>query len=546
MSLRVPLAVVLRVDGQERHVTADVRDLTFGWVDPGGYASCRIDLDRPLSTQPREIGYYGDMTVYDTRSGAKVWEGRQEDPGRSAGDGEVWRVVAIGGRAHARDRTVPLTYVTTSLQAWGRVDNVTAGGQDSVTTDPGDATGVRQALVLRIPQGTTVAADSRVVSRNSEFAKAGMKIARVAFAWDAGITSGSLLVQAIMSTTGLGTADTIYSTALSTAGGSTAEVITTDWSAANGRNQVDVRFYNVTVTGGVSADTWWLSLRDIAVRAVLVDRSGVEITTAASYTTSTVLAHEVVADLLGRLLTQYDGPNAVISTTGTHPIDHLSYPDGVAPERVLADLMALETGHTWRVWGRTASGRWQYEWTEVPTAVRYEVGAEHYESEGSADGLYNAVTVRWRDAAGQIQTTTVAGTSPILSDANITRQGLIDLGDEVGSASDAARAGQEWLAERAYPANAGRVRISEPILDLQTGRMVQPWEIRPGLIRVRGILPRIDALNRTARDGVTVFRIVGCEYRASSNSATLDLDSRPASVPNLLAEALSRPVVRRR
>jgi hypothetical protein len=56
--------------------------------------------------------------------------------------------------------------------------------------------------------------------------------------------------------------------------------------------------------------------------------------------------------------------------------------------------------------------------------------------------------------------------------------------------------------------------------------MVQPWEIRAGnLIRVRDVTPRIDSLNATDRNGVTVFRVYAVDYDASSNTATLELDS---------------------
>lgn len=544
--LPIPLAVALTGGGRQLHVGHQVRDLTMRWTDPGGYATCRISLDRPLSVQPSEIAYYGQLTVYDGRSGAIVWDGRQEDPGRSAGDGQVWDLAAVGGQAHTRDRVVPLIYVDTNLQAWERVDNVTPGGTDGVTTDPGGVGGT--ALVLRIPQGTTVAVGSRVVSRYNGFSRSGQKVSRIAFSWDAGIGTTNLAVQSVISTGGVGLADTVYNTSLTTSGATVSRVITTDWSAANARNVADVRLVDTGATGAVSADTWWLSFRDLVVRALLIDKSGTEITTAASYSADTVLASEVVADLLGRLLTQFDGPNATIATT-SYGIKQLAYPDGADGAKVLADLMALEGGYTWRVWERpTTSGRYRFEWVARETSVRYEADTvDGYDAPGSADGLYNSVTVRWRDTGGVVRTTTVSGTSPALSAAGLTRQGQIDLGDEVGSDADAARAGEQWLAERAYPANAGRLRIARPIRDLQTGRMVAPWEIRPGLIRVRGILPRPDALNTTAlRDGVTIFRIAAWEYRVSDAAAVLELDSRPFTTAHQIAQVLARPVTRRR
>ena len=76
--------------------------------------------------------------------------------------------------------------------------------------------------------------------------------------------------------------------------------------------------------------------------------------------------------------------------------------------------------------------------------------------------------------------------------------------------------------------------------------MVEPWEIRPGLIRVRGILPRADALNASARDGVTVMRIRAAEYRASDAAAVLELDSYAPSTARSLANLQRRPYSPRR
>jgi hypothetical protein len=97
------------------------------------------------------------------------------------------------------------------------------------------------------------------------------------------------------------------------------------------------------------------------------------------------------------------------------------------------------------------------------------------------------------------------------------------------------------LAEHATPPNAGTLTIARPIYDHERGRMVDPWEIRPGnLIRVRGIQPNPNSLNVTDRDGVTVFQIVGTDYDTSSASATLELDSYSPTVARALAALSGR------
>ncbi|MEU5946319.1 hypothetical protein ABZ793_12245 [Micromonospora sp. NPDC047465] len=533
MSLPIPLTVRLRTARADRHVTADARDLVMRWTDPGGYASCTVPLDRPLTLQPDEVAYYGQVTVYDARDGSVAWDGRMEDPGRSARDGQVWDLTAVGGQAHTRDRTVPLFYVDDPLPSMDRVGINAPGGTDSRGEDPGGSGD--DALILQFPQGQTLATGARVAMRYRALWDAGQKLARFDYSWDAGVTDAGYTIEGLAGT-GTGAAETPRTQTLSTAGGGSSPrtVVTT---FANGRDMLYVRLVRTGAGVTVANDNTWVSIRSMRATAMRYLRGGGEQTSGYA---STVLASEVVADLLGRLLPDFDGTNATIAPT-TYPIDQLAYPDGVTAAQVLDDLLALESGFTWRVWERTQAGGYRFEWVARPSTVRYEADvADGYDSQGSADGLYNAVTVRWRDTAGRVRTTTRTAVVPDLVAADLTRQASIDLGSDVGSLAAAQRAGDQFLAEHQAAPNAGRLRVARPILDLETGRMVQPWEIRPGLIRVRGILPRADELNATSRDGVTVFRIVSSEFRASDGAATLELDSYANTTPRLLSTLMRR------
>ncbi len=93
----IPLVVRLSTGRADRVITRDVRTLGFRSTIPGGFASCEVQLDRPLSVDPDEIQLYGDLYIYDGRNGATIWQGRLEDPGRGAGSkGEIWTVRAAG------------------------------------------------------------------------------------------------------------------------------------------------------------------------------------------------------------------------------------------------------------------------------------------------------------------------------------------------------------------------------------------------------------------------------------------------------------------
>lgn len=547
MSIPIPLTIRLVTSRSDRVVTRDTRDIQFRSTAPGGFASAQITLDRPLSVQPDEIDYFGRLVITDARNGQVVWDGQLEDPGRTASDaGQVWQLTGIGPASHTRDRTIPYIVVDRDLRAFIAADNFTPGARAGVSVDPGDATGVRQALVMQFPQGLTVAVASRAVQRYDRIRQAGQKLARISFNWDAGRTDANFAANAFARTDGnLAGSDVVNSATLNTAGATVSgKVVVTNWT--NVRNTLDLQLTSST-TGAVGDDLLWASFSGIVIRAMLYGKDGVE-TLAAGYTLDTILASEVVADLLGRLLPRYDGANASIATT-TFNIEQLAYPDGVMPDKILSDLMLLEPAYYWAAWERQTNGRHRFEWTTWPTAVRYEADVKDgFDSPAAAADLYNSVRVRYLDIAGEIRTVQRTQTVASLTAAGLTREAFIDLGAEAGmTLTQASQAGDQYLAAHASPPNGGTLIIGRPISDLLAGRTVQPWEIRPGsLIRVRGVLPRVDALNPSGRDGVTIFRVVAVTYRTSSASAELELDSYPATITRALADLANRPQTRRR
>ncbi len=552
MTLTIPLSVRLSTAAGDRNVTAEVHDVEFRSVAPGGFASASIELSRPLTLQPPEIAYYGRLYIYDGRNGMVVWEGRVEDPGRGVGsDGQVWTINALGPSAHAQDRKVPYIMVDSQLQQWQpsmvgpKVSAVT-----SVTDDPGGGSTGNQVIVCRFPQSTTVALNDGAAMRYWPIQRAGQKLARYDYTWDAGFTNANWQEQAVTRTDGLGggSAEVSRSDTVNVAGGgSSAKVAVTDFP--NGRNTLDVRLL-VSAAGGAGttgSDTAWASFAGVVVLAMRYNAAGVELVSSGTptgfggYTTNSVLASDVVADLLGRLLPAYDGANASVATTA-FAINQLAYPDGVTPQQVLLDLMALEPAYFWAAWESNAAGKYRFIWQQWPTTVRYETDVfDGIDSPGSADGLFNAVRVRYKDAAGAIQTVQRTSTVAVLTAAGLTRESFIDLSDNVGSATAANQAGDQFLVQHQTAPNVGSLTVAGPVQDLSTGRAVMPWEVRPGnLIRVRGILPRPDSLNATTRDGVTVFRVTAVTYRASSASARLELDDYPYTVSTALAKLSAR------
>lgn len=542
--LNVPLAVRLVTARTDRHVSADVKSLRFRSAIPGGFASCEIELDRPLSLQPDEIAYYGQLHVYDGRNGETVWQGRMEDPGRGAGmQGEVWTVRAVGPAAHARDRTVKLIYVDRahetrwSLKGYSCAEPNSAGGEDQAMVDANDLPGMR----FRAPRGTVCPSQWTFGRVYRELADAGQSTARVSYHWDAGFTSGDWIVYS-MSRFGIGgVGDVIQPSYANTAGGSHVGIVVTDFPAGDNIVEIGLRYVGGGVT--VATDEAWALFSNVVIMARRYNKSGT-VLGAAEYTANTVTADKIVADLLGRLLNKFDGANASVAAC-TYAIEQLAYPDGVTSAKVLDDLMAFEPGFYWAAWEGDPA---RFEWAAWPSTVRYEASAKDgFDSPGSAGELYNAVTVRWREADGRLRRVQRTSIVQELIDAGLTRESHIDLGDEMGTYANAVRAGDQFLAEHASPPNAGTLTVMAPIFDNSLGQAVQPWEIRPGcLIRVRDVLPRVDALNPTDRDAVTVFRLVAVDYDAASNTARLELDSSPKTVEQMLAKVGSVQDRRRR
>jgi hypothetical protein len=538
--ITLPLTVRLRSSRRDSDITAQVHDLSFRTVIPGGYASLSISLSRPLRIQPDDIEYYGSVYVYDGRSGATIWEGRLEDPGRTASDaGEVWSITAIGPMAHASDQTLPLIYVDQQLDGWERSTYSSKSG----LTESAEIDADTPALQIRAQEGATMTTSWQGdwIYRGLWYAQ--MKLGRVRCdhiegAINTNIVSAFYTRLAGGSSPGALAQDTFDTTQDTMAINSA----TSGW--VDGHNVVSIRAGRISSTITAS-DLIWANYYNIVVRSALKNADGSDV--AAAQTVNNIDPVEVIADLLGRVLNRYDGAFAVLNGSGVD-ITQLSYPDGVTPAQVFEDLAVFDPAYYWAAWETNPyTGKYRFEYSPWPTTVRYEATTvDGFDSPGSATDLYNACHVRWKNPHGKIMNTQVTSTVQQLTDAGITRRAFIDMADEIGSLTGATQAGTNFLAEHQYPPNAGTLTVARKILDNVTGRMVSPWEILPGgLIRVTGVLPRVDSLNPTARDGVTIFKVLSVEFNASDATATLELDSYSRTVSHQLRK-LKNTRLRRR
>ena len=527
MTLLVPLTV--RIGNQ--HITREVSAVRFRKEAVGGVRNIQVRLARPLDRFDMNLAAYSRVYLYDARSGVTLAEGRLSDFGRSAGsDGQLWDIVAFGPVQHASDTAQPLIYVDQRQDTFVRRQSST---RNATTDSTGGIDGDTPSLEVRAEEGKTVATTWVGDFAMRALVDTGQFVARVRCTMDSGVSDANYRQQILVNST------VAKDIASSTTATGQAAVITTDF--ATGLNEVIFRAKRQT-SGTTGAETHWFEFSAVYVRTVLKTKAGADITAAASYSVNTVLASEIVADLLGRVLTQYDGANANIATTSTG-IEQLAYPDGATAEQILDDLMVFEPAYRWTTGpSDPTSGLYSFSWEAWPTTVRYEATLDDGASlPASAQELFNEVTVRWKNPNGQTRTTPRTKACAILDAAGIARSTIIDAGDEVGSLAQANTYGDNFLAEHNVPNNAGTLTISRPIRDLTTGALVQPFEIEPGeLIRVRGVESYPDALNASSNDGLTVFRIWSMEYDSDSNSAMLELDTYSRTTANALARLMKR------
>ena len=534
--MTLPLFVSI-ADHQETHRVAGLK---FRKAAIGGGVSVQVRLASPLTDVP--VDYFDNIVVTDD-TGAVVIRGEVSDPGRSASvNGQLWDIAARGRALHASDQKRALIYITQDLGSFRQVDRNNRGMTGGVSTKPDNsADDSPDGILFTAPEGSTVGTGNSVTMRYDGIRDAGMSLARISFDVDGGSTDSDYDVKLQSSVDGAG-GSVHYTFSLSaTASTGNAEVITTDF--ASGRNVFDFLMVRSSGTGKPGTDNKWGFVYNLIVRTRLRDQDGTSISTGASYGNDYVLAHEVVKDLLGRCLPDYDGSDAHIDTGGTHQIDSLTFPDGITAAEVFDALMGFEKAYRW--WVDDEADR--FRWEPLPTEVRYLATLQDGgEFPASTATLYNKLTVRYVDKRGRAHTFTWTNTdagvsTPLLDDAGKIRSDFLDLGDEVGTRAGAERRATSFLANHAVPLNGGTLSIKRKILDRQSGRMVEPWEIQPGeLIQVADIESYPDALNADSNDGVTVFRIYALDYDSDEGGARLELDTYTRSTKAALVKLLKQ------
>lgn len=507
---------------------------SFNEADPGGMISASFVVDQRLGARSDIFQPYSRVYFMDKCTGDVVFEGDTTHAGRSFGaDGNLLEVNVDGPVARLEDWSGKRIYCDSDMTSWERSFNSTVSATFEAGEDRGGSG--EDALTLAFPMNQHVENLHRCELGYKRINDAGQKLGRINYRFDAGQNSTSpgwfvrLIATApsvVARTTGLLLAGQPLS----------AAYVGPSWASTAAIAYLQLIWTGSTSSTGTSGDDIvWASIMDLTVVAALFLKDGTA--RAGSAHNDYVTAQQVWEDMLGDpllLANTFDGPGAQLDPGDLYQFTQLAFPDGITPGGVAAELMRMEPDCTFLTGASDpVTGKYGLTWLDRPTKVRYECVVWEDDVDGSPQAVeqYNRFVTRYQSKVGDIRQSIYTQVIPEMDAVGRVRTKYADLGDISGDAAGALAANLASAKNHRFPNNGGKVTISRQIVDLFTGRTVQPWEIKPAyLMRLVGVNPAPDALNATASNGSTVCRIVNKSYDGSSGTATLDLDAQPWGV----------------
>jgi hypothetical protein len=541
----VPLAVRVRNARIDQMLTGYLHGgLKFQKADPGGFKSASFVVSKRLGYRSDLIQPYSRIYIYNQRNGDTVFEGDVSHPGRSVDDaGELLEVQVEGGVERLNDWSGARIFIDRDMQAWTKTNN----SLTPTTIQAGDdfSGAGFQALNFSFGESVHVATNYRAEAGYFRIREAGQQLGRFNYSFDNGISNASWRIRSITTPPSEVVRDDPASTTFTPASAAEAGI---SYTAGANVLYLQMLWNSGSSNTGTSGDVVWTSFFDVSVGARLHLRDGSWRTTGYLDGITAVQAWE---DMLGDMLTStFDGPNAVLDTGAGFSIQHLAFPDGITPLQVAEELMKFEPSCTYLVGPSKPGGtKYSLRWLSRTNDVRYEFStwADDYSASAQPVDQYDEVVTRWKSPSGLIKTTTSSTQSiPEMTAMGRKRRYFQDLSDTVSNELNAAQANAGVLNDHRFPQNGGRVTVARSVVDLFTGRRVQPFEIEPAyLCRIVGINPSRDALNSSPRNGSTLCRIITTDYDADSNSVSIDLDSEPWSMYKAIAKAKPKPTPQR-
>lgn len=537
----------VRLDGPmgSLMVTHRVSDLEFTNIENGGFGSGSFTMQRPISRA--QLDAYTDVLIFDSRTGKQVGGGRVLTPGRSSSDqGQVANISFLGeGPAAFAAVERPYFLIDQNLEEnWVMVSRTTRRMDFSTAAYPTSTTPEEPSLLMDPADNVTIFTPRELVIINRLAQRCAMEYGALMWRFKSGVTDSDWRLRTRMYSDDLTSFDTLQDDGWSTSITSFQTVQYSDWGHYRAVAGFQWRRSNSSI---VTDEDTWSAVRDVYLRSRLYGRDRVLRTS--GFGTLYVLAGEAFIDWVARCCPTLDIENAEVAD-GTYHFDQLSWPEGITGTAVLEKLLEMEPGLMWGVFEKQANGLFRTELVERSTAVRYELSIEDgYDESGPADELCNVVYALWTSPAGKPQMTRVptTGVAPVPDlDARggYVQSKTLTLDDGVSSLAQATQRGQEYLDAHATIPNGGTLTVNgaRRIRDLWTGRLVAPWEIKPGYVgRIAGLSPRTDTLNPDGSpDGSTLVRIVSMNWHDSRATAELQLDSFPLDQYHLIADLMKK------
>lgn len=460
------------------------------------------------------------VIISSARSGAVLWSGTVAPSGAEP-DGMDLRVVCDGDAMLMSDRYARLPYLVRRTSAWEEDELDRSTVNRTSTSTAADLGGT---VELKHNSGIHVQGDR---SRLRYTGHVGSDMTVGAFVGNvvSGITTSASTAQAIGTWknrlfVGRPVLNNMpVNRDLSTSSSLTVAVADpssgTQFPEGHREMSLEMRFFGLpdgsSLNDGSSpwGNQYWTQWSAVYVYGQRVDRFGVKVPMTplpADVFNRVINPGDVMEDLVGRLpgvispdpTLTYNPTN--FGSSNPYPMYVLDYETPVPLSEVLDEVCAFQGTWGWRVTPMDPVtglvGLQVYEWGKDETIGDYTLGAVYTIPEGvewttsSDDALYNRVTVQWKDARNRLQSYTKTLRSQdgypdleSLEQYNRLRDyPTINLGEATQSRESAIRIATLVLDQMARYPRGGTVVIDRPIVNLQSGAMTPPEELRPGVM----------------------------------------------------------------
>lgn len=536
------------------------RDLRFTSTAPGGFDTLSATLTWPdVEAAPSAVlRGSAEVRVMDRATGEVAWEGTLDDPGGAYAPTALSFRASATGHRQIMDRAVAAYALRdtdlsnwTSTNSWGPSQPATGdgGGFAAHSLDVIGSDAPTAYVQFTYPDGSTVRTNTiqgvryRPLSYSAGVGNSNQRIVWIMYSHDSQITSGPGDLRVELQVIGpTGTTQTVGSTAWSTtqvdeSGAQGAG----PWTITNAKSAILRSVYtgaNVTRTSDL-----WTRIAGIVVVHQMVDKRGNLLTGSESFLN--VHAGGILHDMLGRHLPGVLDVAAGVAYPTTPVVDHAAWWGGASARDILDFVQSIQPDYWWGLWETSpATGQPRFEYTAwrdadavktTQSLWRYSLRPprDRIEFAGGLDEVFNEALVIYERTDGIPASLVAAGAVEELTRLGETRRTTVDLsGRGPLSATAATNIGLNELAKANLQRSSGTAVVSAPVMDWMVGRVVEPWEIRPGTHIKTGVPKTAPTPSGVAGypDGETEFRCTAVTFDAASGTAELALDGGSRSL----------------